>query len=111
VVRLQDPSIKGEISNPIEEVWIGRLITAAVENTTIGEREGHTHTHRKRQTDRQIERHQKEGARREMPSAWAELPPNMVADEHGGRGRRTIADGATVTADHHHPPTRTATSS
>jgi hypothetical protein len=35
VVRLQDPSIKGETSNPIEEVWIARLITAAVENTTI----------------------------------------------------------------------------
>jgi len=61
-------------------------------------------------TARQIERQQKEGVKRDMPSAWAVLPPKTVADEHGG-DRRTIAAGATVTADHHHPPTRTSTSS
>ncbi len=54
VVRLQDPSSEGETSNPIEEVWIARLITAAVESTTMRERERHTHTHR--ETDRRTDR-------------------------------------------------------
>ncbi len=52
VVRLQDPSSKGETSNPIEEVRIARLIT--VQSTTMRERDTHTHTHK--QTDGQTDR-------------------------------------------------------
>jgi hypothetical protein len=76
VVRLQDPSSKGEIPNSSEELWIARLITAIVENTTIRE----TERQRNRRTDGQTDRETKRGS-----EARYAISMGRVATKDGGR--------------------------